>query len=176
MGRHRYDGLAAVGFGVMDSCHPDADLQHYLIERAGGHCVDMGDGVRLLAEGQVAVRAGVAPAAFTETGLRFSDGTTADADAVVWCTGFADHNVRATAGEALGLDRDLARCLDGTWGVDAEGEIRGMWKRHLRLDNYWVMGGNMGQQRWWSRILALQIKAALEDTLPPAYRETPVVE
>jgi hypothetical protein len=31
--------------------------------------------------------------------------------------------------------------LDATLCVDAEGEICGMWKRHLNPGNYWVMGG-----------------------------------
>jgi NAD(P)H-nitrite reductase large subunit len=31
---------------------------------------------------------------YTATGLRFSDGTTDEADAVVWCTGFADRDTR----------------------------------------------------------------------------------
>ena len=124
--------------------------------------------------------------------MRFSDGTTVDADAIIWCTGFADDDVRTTAAEIMGNNsltenilnktessnkvlgpQDVAVRLDATWGVDAEGEIRGMWKRHLRMENYWVMGGNVQHQRWWSRILAQQIKMALEGILPPAYRETP---
>jgi hypothetical protein len=71
----------------------------------------------------------------------------------------------------LGL-RDTASRLDATWGIDSEGEIRGIWKRHLRLENYWVMGGATQHHRWHSRTLALQIKVALENILPPAYRET----
>lgn len=160
-------------------------------------------GVRLIAEGKVGVRGLVEPFAYTATGVRLSDGTTADADAVVWSTGFADLDARATAAEILGGGdggdggggggggndivphdnaekkklplgpRDIAARLDATWGLDAEGEIRGMWKRHLRVENYWIMGGNVQQQRWWSRVLAQQIKMALEGVLPPAYRDVP---
>lgn len=181
----RYASLKAAGFPVFDSSHPDANLTHNLIERAGGHYIDVG-GTKLLAEGKAGVRAGVEPIAFTANGLRFSDGSEADADAVVWCTGFADKDARDTAAEILGDGdddangganvlgpREIAARLDATWGVDAEGEIRGMWKRHLRLDNYWVMGGYTQQHRWHSHNLALQIKAALQGILPLAYRETP---
>jgi hypothetical protein len=183
----RYAALAAAGFPFIDSRHPEAVLAHYLVERAGGHYVDIG-GTKLIAERQVGLKAGVEPVAYTETGLRFSDGSTADADAVVWCTGFADKDARHTAAEILGGGSagtrdglssnmlgpvDIAARLDATWGVDAEGEIRGMWKRHLRVDNYWIMGGHTQQHRWYSRILALQIKADLEGILPPAYRDTP---
>lgn len=199
----RYAELAAAGFPVFDSSHPDALLMHHLIERGGGHYVDIG-GTKLIVEGKVGLKVGLEPVAYTATGLRFSDGSTADADAVVWCTGFADKDARSTAADILGgggdadntniggdsvegkdddaVDghkdllgpRDIAARLDNTWSVDVEGEIRGMWKRHLRLDNYWVMGGFVQQHRWHSRTLALQIKAALEGILPPAYRETPV--
>lgn len=126
----------------------------------------------------------VEPVAYTATGLRLSDGSTLDADAVIWCTGFADKDVRSTAERVLGVaggnndegslgPKDIAARLDATWGVDGEGEVRGMWKRHLRMENYWVIGGVIQHQRWWSRPLAQQIRLALDGCLPPAYRDTP---
>ncbi|CAI7637129.1 unnamed protein product [Penicillium discolor] len=178
----RYKALAATGFPVLDSTNPECALMQNMIERAGGHYVD----------------ANVEPVAYTATGLRFSDGSHVDVDAVIWCTGFADKNVRETAieilggsasqassssqndkiGEANGTQklgpREIAARIDATWGVDSEGEIRGLWKRQSRLDGFWVMGGYTQQHRWHSRTLALQIKAALEGVLPPAYLDTPM--
>jgi hypothetical protein len=162
-----------------------------LIERGGGHYVDVG-GTKLLEEGKVGIKAHVEPVGYTATGLQFSDGSCVDADAIIWCTGFADKNVHDTAAEVLGGSlgqesgarngtvqnlgsQEIAARVDATWGVDAEGEIRGLWKRQSRLDNFWVMGGYTQQHRWHSRTLALQIKAALEDILPPAYLETPIL-
>jgi hypothetical protein len=84
--------------------------------------------------------------------------------------GELDEEVKANK-DLLG-PRDIAERLESTWGVDAEGEIRGMWKRHPRLENYWITGGYTQQHRWHSKTLALQIKAALEGILPPAYRDT----
>lgn len=78
-----------------------------------------------------------------------------------------DHN------EAILGPSDILAQLDASWGVYAEGEVRGVWKRHLRMDNYWVIGGVIQHQRWWPRPLVQQIKLALEGCLPPAYRETP---
>ncbi|KAI9712011.1 MAG: hypothetical protein M1820_001719 [Bogoriella megaspora] len=181
----RYLAISKAGFPVLDSRDPSVNIQHHLIERSGGHYIDVG-GTELIADGKVSVRGQVEPVSYTETGLRLSDGSILDADAVVWCTGFADKDARATAREMLGNEEtdtspkervlgpmDIAAQLDATWGVDSEGEVRGTWKRHLRMENYWVMGGNMQHQRWWSRPMVQQIRLALEGTLPPAYRETP---
>ena len=184
---HRYDTLAATGFDFIVSSHPDASFIRTLYERAGGHYVDMG-GTKLLAEGKVDIKPGVQPVAYTATGLRLSDASCVDADAVLWCTEFADLNIRDTILETLGEEDEteehkqmlgphaIAARVDATWGLDAEGELRGMFKRHLRLENFWVMGGFTQQHRWCSRTLACQIKAALEGVLPPAYRDTPQVK
>ncbi|ORY70999.1 uncharacterized protein BCR38DRAFT_2169 [Pseudomassariella vexata] len=185
----RYKDLIAAGFPVIDGRNAEGGLMYHLIDRAGGHYMDMG-GTKPIAEGKVDIKVGVEPVGYTETGLRFSDGSTLDVDAVVWCTGFADKDVRDTAAEILGGadetategndeaknslgSRNVASRLDATWGVDEEGEVRGMWKRHLRVENYWVTGGFTQLQRWHSKTLALQIKAALEGILPEAYRDTP---
>jgi hypothetical protein len=181
----RYRALAEAGFPVIDSTEPSANVQHHLLERRGGHYIDVG-GIDLIVDGKVAVRGKVEPVAYTETGLRLSDGSVLEADAVIWCTGYAEVNVRENAKEMLGSKStesgggllgpaDIAARLDAAWGVDAEGEIRGMWKRQLRMENYWVIGGVIQHQRWWSRPMAQQIKLALEGCLPPAYRDTPVV-
>ncbi|KAG8357847.1 hypothetical protein FVEN_g4332 [Fusarium venenatum] len=153
----RYTALRKAGFPVLDSTEPNQALYSNLVERAGGHYVDTG-GTKLLAQGKAGIKSGVEPVAFTETGLRFSDGSTTDANAVIWCTGYADRDVRDTAVEILGGDEgvhdgnmlgppEIAAHLHATWGVDSEGEIRGMCKRHLRLENYWVMGGFTQQHR-----------------------------
>ncbi|KAL8337475.1 hypothetical protein RB598_006395 [Gaeumannomyces tritici] len=190
----RYMALAAAGFPVVDSAHPSRpSLQAHLIERGGGHYVDTCGATDLVAQGKVGLKAGVEPVAFVETGLRLSDGSAVQADAVVWCTGFRDRDARKTAVEVLGgrLETkekgeentmgpsEVAAGMDGTWGVDGEGEIRGMWKRALGLEQrgvtFWVTGGHTQFHRYHSATLALQIKAELEGLLPPAYRKTPVV-
>ena len=162
----RYKALAEAGFPVLDSADKECALMHNLVERAGGHYVDVG-ATQLIVDGKVGVKANVEAVALTQTGLRFSDGSSLDADAVVWCTGFADKDARGVAADVIG---GLAGRLEPTWGIDEEGEIRGMWKRS-GVEGFWVMGGYTQQHRWHSRTLALQIKAELEGLLPEAYRK-----
>ncbi|KAG9603388.1 hypothetical protein KCU77_g923, partial [Aureobasidium melanogenum] len=138
----RYLALREAGFPVIDSRDPDAALMHNLIERGGGHYVDTG-ATKLLAEGKVSFRAGVEPKSYTNSGL----------------------HPRETVADIM----KISLPVDATWGVDKEGEIRGMWKRHAQVDNYWFMGGFTQQHRWHSHTLAQQIKASLAGVLPPPY-------
>ncbi|KAL4758709.1 monooxygenase [Aspergillus foveolatus] len=177
----RYAALNAAGFPVLDSREPTCTSINNLLERAGAHYIDFG-GTKLIEEGKVSFKAGAEPVSYRETGLQFLDSTCldTDADAVIWCTGFADSNVVTTSTETLGSKSDVAVAntkidyqtgsahvltagdiasrLDVTWGVDEEGEIRGMWKRHSHAESIWIMGGYTQQHRWYSAILALQIK------------------
>lgn len=189
---HRYDALAKAGFPVYDSRQGRGDLMHHLLERGGGHFNDIGEGVAMIVDGRVAVRGGVWPVGYTADGLRLSDGSEVAADAVVWCTGFKDKERDVTA-EVLGRSTfvadgavgegegdvvlgpgDVAARRDAVWGVDKEGELRGVFKRNLKLENFWIFGGTTAQHRFYSKFVALQIKAALEGTLPAAYRDEPV--
>lgn len=166
----RYSALTAKGFPFVKCDNPDTGLLHYLLERAGGHVVDVG-GPDLVGEGKAGFKVGAEPVAYTSTGLQFSDGSTLDADAIVWATGFADKDARTMTKDILQINEDLP--VDGTWGLDAEGEIRGVWKRQSHVENFWIMAGHTQFHRWYSRVLALQIQADLEGVLPPAYRKTP---
>ncbi len=62
----------------------------------------MGNGVELISSGKVGIKSGVFPTAFTKTGLELSDGTALDADAVIWCTGFKDTDIRYVLSDILG--------------------------------------------------------------------------
>ncbi|KAK6007430.1 hypothetical protein QM012_004244 [Aureobasidium pullulans] len=160
----RYLALKELGFPVFDSLDSRAALMHNLIERGGGHYVDTG-ATALLTQKQVGFVGGVEPKEYTSTGLVLFDGTNLETDAVIWCTGFSDKDVRQTVNDIL----KISLPVDATWGVNTEGEIQGMWRRHGRVANFWVMGGYTQQHRWFSKLLALQIKAELEGILPAAY-------
>lgn len=128
----------------------------------------------LIADGKIALKSGVQPVAYTSTGLKFSDDSTVSADAIIWCTGYSDISVRDVAEDILGDGgAEIASKMEATWAFDIEGETRGIWKRHRDIENFWIAGGFTSIQRYYSRFLAIQIKAALAGKLPLAYLETP---
>ena len=65
------------------------------------------------------------PTSYTPTGLAFNDGSTLDADVIVFATGF-EGNMRHMAEKIIGPE--VANQLDDFWQVDAEGEVLGAWK------------------------------------------------
>ncbi len=136
----------------------------------------MGKGIELIASGKVGIKSGVAPTAFTKTGLEFNDGSSLDAEAVIWCTGFEDTDIRPILPRILGEGAQaIAPRMNAMWGLDEEGETRGVFTRGNEIDNLWVCGFGGAHQRWWTKMVAMQIKADLMNILPPAYRETPTV-
>lgn len=157
----------------MTNC-TQSDLVAHLVERCGGHFVDIGTGVELLATKKVGIKSGVSPVSYTASGLKFTDGSTLDADAIIWCTGFRDTNIRQGLSGIIGDGAEAIQDkMDATWGVDAEGEVRGLWKRHANVDNFWIIAGGTAQHRWYSKVMALQIKGILEGIFPEAYRDMP---
>jgi len=66
---------------------------------------------------------------FTRTGLGFSDGTEVSADLIIFCTGFVG-NMRTDVAQIFG--KEVAARADDFWGLDEEGELRGVFKRNSR--------------------------------------------
>jgi putative flavoprotein involved in K+ transport len=85
-----------------------------------------------------------------------TDGTTLDADVVVLATGFRlmGETIRAVLGDAA-----ADRC-GPVWGMDAEGEIRAMW-RPTGQPGLWLTGANLAYSRYYGKLLAIQIAARL---------------
>ncbi|KGO78424.1 hypothetical protein PITC_068870 [Penicillium italicum] len=174
-----YKALAEVGFPVLYSTNPECALIQNLIEHAGGHYVDMG-GTKLLEEGKAGIKGIVEPVACTPTGLcvrQTAAGVPVGSPSQTPGGAQNSKNImdgidgEANGKQELGL-RGIAARIDATWSVYFKGEIRDLWKRQSRLDSFWVMGGYTQQHGWHSRTLTLQIKAALEGVLPPAYLDT----
>jgi cation diffusion facilitator CzcD-associated flavoprotein CzcO len=166
----RFEALERQGFRV----DRDMDLYHCLYERFGSHYLDVGVS-RKIADGHIKVKSGAALAGYTETGLIFSDGSTLDADVIVFATGF-ECNMRLIAAEIVG--KEVGDVLEDWWGVDSEGELRGAWKPIGRMytnsifckiftnvtsdPGIWMTGGNVALARYFSRFLALQIAADIK--------------
>ncbi|KZL72461.1 flavin-containing monooxygenase [Colletotrichum tofieldiae] len=169
---NRYDEVRKAGLGVQDSL--TGDLLINLLDRCGGHFFDMGKGIELITTKKVGIRSGVVAKAYTAEGLLLSDGSMLETEAIIWCTGFGNVDGRKDLSDVLGVGAEaIASKLEPTWGVDAEGEIRGLWKRHPGVDSLWIFSGGTSQHRWFSKVIAQQIKGVLESILPDAYRRTP---
>ncbi|KAF7362792.1 Flavin-binding monooxygenase [Mycena venus] len=128
---------------------------HYPLayERFGGYWLDVGvaDFIRT---GKVKIKQGVEIARFTENSAVFTDGSSLDVDAVVFATSY--ENIRDTM---RGLFGDAV--IDQTttvWGVDEEGEINGCY-RPSGYPGLWYAGGGFDASRFYSKQLALEIKA-----------------
>lgn len=160
-----FDALDRVGFKNERVC----DLANVLNERFGGHHLDVGASAKV-AQGLIRVKSDAPLTAWNEKGLEFGDGSTLDADVVVFATGF-EGNMRKMA-ETL-LDKKVTDLMDDCFQVDAEGELIGAWKA-MKQPNVWYTGADLGRARFFSRFLALQIKADLKEaTFQPYLNHKP---
>ncbi|WP_216653599.1 NAD(P)/FAD-dependent oxidoreductase [Nocardioides sp. zg-DK7169] len=154
------EGLARVGFQTSSGINGTGALQLFL-QRGGGYYINVGCS-ELIAEGRIAVRSGTGVGRFTPTGLELEDGSTLDADVVVFATGY--QGMLQTARRLLG--DDVADRCGPVWGLDEEGELQGVW-RQSGHDGLWFMGGNLAMARFYGKFLALQLKAMEEGLLEP---------
>ncbi|KKA21554.1 Flavin-containing monooxygenase [Rasamsonia emersonii CBS 393.64] len=156
----RFDALERVGFRV----DRYGEVVYQLHEKFGGHYMDVGTS-RKIADGLIKIKSDALPVAYTEDGLEFSDGSHLKADVIVFATGFAG-NMRDVVREIFGSE--VADVVEDFWGLNSEGELRGAFKPsgHPRL---WYMGGTVGHARYFSRFVALQIKAAVLGTPLPIF-------
>ncbi|KAL3481715.1 flavin-containing monooxygenase [Aspergillus californicus] len=155
--RHNWDQFEALekaGFRV------DAfgDPHFHLNERLGGHYMDVGASEKIR-KGIIKVKSNATLTHYTPSGLGFTDGTELPADLIVFATGF-DLNIQGRVRELFG-DR-VAEQVGPFSYMNDEGELEGAWKfNHPGLA---CNGGAIGPSRWYSRFLALHMKAILAGT------------
>lgn len=147
--------LEKAGFKTDRGPHGTGIFGKYL-QRGGGYYIDVG-GAKLIAEGKIKVKHGQEIAEITPKGLKLADGTELEADEIVFATGY--ENMRTTAKAILG--DQLPDKVGDIWGWDSEGEMRTIW-RSSGHPGLWFHGGNLAMCRYYSRLVALQIKASLE--------------
>lgn len=149
------EGLEKAGFKV-DKGPMDAGLLMKYLHRGGGYYIDVGAS-QLIADGKIKVKHGQEIGEVLPNGLRFADGSQLEADEIVFATGY--QNMRSQARIFFG--DAVADRVGDVWGLDQEGEMRTIWKRSGH-PGFWFMGGNLALCRYYSRLLALQIKALEE--------------
>ncbi|KAF7302474.1 hypothetical protein HMN09_00881500 [Mycena chlorophos] len=156
-----YAGLKRAGFLV--------DTEDSLLERvfiyAGSLYIELG-ACSAICRGEIKVKSGTSIDCATPTGLAFSDGSTLEADVLLYCTGYVK-DIRQTA--ATIISEEIAYALEPVLGLDAEGEVRGV-ARPSGNDNIWFHVGETRGLRYNGKLLALQIAAELKGVRPAPVR------
>ncbi|KAJ7761821.1 hypothetical protein B0H16DRAFT_539958 [Mycena metata] len=156
------EGLKKCGF-KLNLGTLDAGFALSAWDRAGGYYLDVGAS-QMIIDGKIKLKNDSQIAEFTESGLRFEDGSELPVDVVVFATGLGDarNGVRKICGDAVG---DKCKAI---WGLNSEGEINGAW-RDLGVPGLWYMMGNLALGRFHSKHVALQIKAMEEGVFGERY-------
>ncbi|KAG7091575.1 hypothetical protein E1B28_010597 [Marasmius oreades] len=159
--------LEKVGFKT--NTGPDgAGVFPLLFEKAGGYYIDTG-GSEDIITGKIKLISGagggIKEFSDTGSGVVFQDGSSIEGiDVVVFATGFAD------AADSISpiIGPEHASKLHRIWGLNEEGELHSVW-RDSGVEGVWVGIGNLAMCRYWSSVLALEIKGRLVGMLPEKY-------
>lgn len=132
------------------------------LQYAGGSYIDVGAS-QLIIDGHIKVRQG-AVTRIMPNSLLLDNGIELPTDEVIFATGYS--SMLETTKKIMGAE--FAKRLTEVWGIDAGGELRSIW-RGSGHPGYWFAGGNFALCRYYSRMLALQIKAIEEGIM--SYRD-----
>jgi hypothetical protein len=149
--------LEAVGFRATPP-EPHLNILVLTIQRAGGFYINVGAS-ELIASGAISVRSAqdLSISHLGPHSVTFNDGEESEADEIIFATGYQNGRVRTRAV----FGDEVADSIDPIWGFDQMGEIRGVWRR-TGHPAFWVAAGAFWVSRYYSRLLALQIKAVEE--------------
>ncbi|XP_021300579.1 uncharacterized protein LOC110428987 [Herrania umbratica] len=165
-----YERLEAAGFDV-DFGEDDSGLTMKYLRRGSGYYIDVGAS-ELVANGDIELRRGEI-AEVVADGVVLTDGSRIESDVLVYATGY--RSMIRLAADVLG--DEVADRVGRVWGLGSgtakdpgpwEGEERNMWKP-TQQRNLWFQGGNLQQARFYSLLLALQLKARQEGIDTPVY-------
>lgn len=171
-----YAALDRVGFQY-DFGEDGSGISIKYQRRGSGYYIDVGAS-DLIASGAIALKSRVGVSHLTADAVVLSDGTALPADLVVYATGYG--NMVEWAEKLIGPD--VAGRVGKCWGLGSatandpgpwEGEQRNMWKP-THQPGLWFMGGNLAQARFYSRFLALQLKARQVGLPTPVFALAPV--
>lgn len=153
--REILEGLENAGFKV-DYGPDDAGSFIKYLQRGGGYYIDVGAS-RLIADGAIRVKQGQEIEKILPHGLKFADGTELEADEIVLATGYQNMKTQTR----LMFGDHVADRVPDVWGLDQEGELRAIGQR-TGHPGFWFFGGNLALCRYYSKLLALQIKGLEE--------------
>jgi putative flavoprotein involved in K+ transport len=166
-----YERLRGVGFAI-DFGDDETGLLMKAYRTGSGYYIDVGAS-ELIIDGEIGIRSGVAIKSLTSKGILFDDGTELAADVVISCTGYQSMNETV----ASIVSREVADKVGPCWGIGSgmrgdpgpwQGELRNMWKPTAQ-EALWFQGGNLALSRFYSKYVALQIKARMEGIATPVY-------
>jgi cation diffusion facilitator CzcD-associated flavoprotein CzcO len=143
--------LNAAGFKT----HPGPEFPSLLaitIAKTRGFYLNTGTSELIISQ-KIAVKQGQEISRITPTSMVFPDGSEIEADEIIFATGYA--NVRSRTRTIFG--DSVADKIQPIGGFDEQGEIRGVWRRSGH-DGFWVGAGSFYVSRYYSKLLALQIK------------------
>ncbi|EJU00435.1 FAD/NADP-binding domain-containing protein [Dacryopinax primogenitus] len=150
------NGLVKRGFQMKE-----IDFTKAVYERIGGLYIDVGAS-ELIVDGKIAIKSGMPIVSYTPTGLAFADGTTLDANLIVFATGFNISVMRSTIVSIVGSD--IGSTLKSPWGLDREGHLLGVGK-FSGHPNIYYMAGEAQMSRTSAKLVALQLTLAKQGLL-----------
>ncbi|RUU61415.1 NAD(P)/FAD-dependent oxidoreductase [Mesorhizobium sp. M2C.T.Ca.TU.002.02.1.1] len=168
-----YKRLSDSGFAI-DFGEDETGLLMKAYRTGSGYYIDVG-ACELILNGEIAVKSGVGIKSLTPDGILFEDGSELAVDAIVCCTGYQSMN-ETVAGI---VSREVADKVGPCWGLGSgvkgdpgpwQGELRNMWKPTAQ-EALWFHGGNLALSRFYSKYVALQLKARMEGIATPVYGE-----
>lgn len=148
-------GLEKAGF-KLDQGPDDSGLFMKYFQRGGGYYIDVGAS-QLIIDEKIKMKQGQEITEILPHGMKFADGSELEADEIIFATGYS--NMRTQARSIFG--DELVDKVNDVWGFDQEGELRTIWRKSGH-PGFWFFGGNLALCRYWSRMIALQIKALEE--------------
>ncbi len=166
-----YARLEAAGF-MLDFGEDGSGLHTKYVRRGSGYYIDVGAS-ELVSSGDIKLRSRTSIECIKPRSVVLTDGSELPADAIVYATGYGSMN----SSLADMISPEVADRVGKCWGVGSnttndpgpwEGELRNMWKP-TQQEALWIHGGNLSQSRFYSRTLALQIKARMEGLETPVY-------
>ena len=164
-----YERLEKAGF-ALDFGEDGTGIAMNFLRTSSGYYLDVG-ACEMVADGRIGLRSGVAIERIVEDGLILADGSHVPADGIIFATGFGSMEEWV----ARLISPEVAEKVGQCWGYGSgtrgdpgpwEGEIRNMWKPTAQ-QGLWFMGGNFALARYYSKLLAIQLKAKFEG-LPAA--------